>query len=162
MNRDFYITDEEYKIAANNGVNAKNLEQRIRSYGWSKEKAMTKPVKKQTDRSRWSKVAKENGIGYGTFMSRIHLYGWDVEKAATTPSLGRSRQSKINVERSREKFHKHRVIPNEILELAKENGIAYPTLYSRVKKGMDPIEAAKKKPSEFYIERFRKKKKGVV
>src|SRR5690625_4600507 len=83
--REFYITPEEYEIARKNGINEKNLNQRIRDYGWTKEKAMTAPIKKQMDRKYWAKIAEENGIHYNTFMSRIHTYGWNDKKAASKP-----------------------------------------------------------------------------
>ena len=44
---DFYITPEEYKIAAQNGINRKTLEDRIRKLGWNKERAINTPTKKK-------------------------------------------------------------------------------------------------------------------
>ncbi len=42
---DFYITPEEYEVAEKNGIDKRTLEQRIREYGWDKERAITIPKK---------------------------------------------------------------------------------------------------------------------
>ena len=43
---DFYITPEEYKRAAENGISKQCLEVRIRSLGWTKFRALNeKPLK---------------------------------------------------------------------------------------------------------------------
>jgi hypothetical protein len=134
MSHYFYITPEEYEQAEKNGVDAFNLERRVRLLGWNKEKAINTPKEPHTDRSYWSEVAKRNGIKYQTFMSRIRR-GWDEEKAATTP---------LQFKRFDGIYEPNRIIPKEILRLAEKNGIKYHTLRMGIKRGMDPYEAATK------------------
>lgn len=135
MNGEFYITPEEYEKAQKNGINAFNLERRIRLLGWRKEKAMNTPVRKRCDRSKWVKIAKENGIKYNTFMSRVNVYGWDEERAASEPLQNRQAAA----HKAHEKI---RVLPREYVELAKQNGISYYTFRRRIKKGWDAEKAA--------------------
>lgn len=40
----YYITNEDYKIAANNGISKINLKNRVYNLGWKIEKAITLPV----------------------------------------------------------------------------------------------------------------------
>ena len=86
---DYYITDEEYGIALKNGISYDHVNTRIRGLGWSKEKAITKPVKRYKSRKKkygeWVKLAESNGIAYATFVSRM-VNGMDVETAATKPT----------------------------------------------------------------------------
>jgi hypothetical protein len=136
MSHYFYITPNEYAEAEKNGVDPFNLERRIHLLGWDKKKAIQTPLGKITNRKYWAKIAKQNGIKYQTFMNRVNNHGWDEGKAATTPVISKQKQ----VENMNRK--KKRVIPKEILSLAESNGIAYYTLRKRIKKGMDPVEAA--------------------
>lgn len=129
---DFYITPEEYEQAIQNGVDAFTLERRIRQLGWSKERAMTTPIRKQKPRgfySEWAKIAEENGIGYKTFMRRIH-YGWPVEKAATQPLASKEDLKRLALHAGK---YARRVHPKKYIELAKQNNIPYPTFHYRVK-----------------------------
>ena len=50
--------------------------------GWSIEKALSTPLKKE---SEIHKKCKEIGINYHTVYTRIHQLGWDEEKALNTP-----------------------------------------------------------------------------
>ncbi|MDP4087435.1 MAG: hypothetical protein Q8934_22995 [Bacillota bacterium] len=70
-------TEEEYKIAESNGISRQTVYQRIK-YGWSKKKAITKPV------TNYRKLCKEIGINYDTFNQRLER-GWKVEKALNHP-----------------------------------------------------------------------------
>ena len=83
---DYYITDEEYEIAEKNGISKDTLNFRIRRMGWNKEKALTKPPRKYTDRAKQVEIAKSNGIGRSTFYDRLS-YGWKVEDACTIPVM---------------------------------------------------------------------------
>lgn len=131
----FYITPEEYEVAEKNGIDAHNLERRIRLLGWSKEKAINTPLRELNDRSYWVEVARKNGIKYQTFMNRVNNLGWDEERAATAPP---------NKHQFNGVHEKVRIIPTEIIKLAEKNGIKYHTLRMRIKRGMDPHEAATK------------------
>ena len=83
---DFYITDEEYAIAEKNGISKHTLNYRIRMMGWDKEKALTTPPRKYTNRSKQIKIAESNGIRRRTFYDRL-ADGWKVEDAYTIPVM---------------------------------------------------------------------------
>lgn len=136
MSHYFYITPDEYAEAANNGVDAFNLERRVRLLGWPKEKAISTPLRKLNDRKKWAKIAEQNGIGYYTFMNRVNNHGWDMERAATEPLQDRKAAAAMATE-------KIRIIPRKFIELASQNGIAYHTLHARVtRSGWDFQKAA--------------------
>lgn len=136
---DFYITPDEYERAAQIGVDAENLNRRVRLLGWEKERAITTPLRQITNRRQWSKVARENGIGYYTFMNRVNNLGWDEQKAATEPLQDRGCAAAYATEQVRK-------IPSEIIRLAEKNRIAYHTLRARLKKGWHPMRAATQPP----------------
>lgn len=83
---DYYITDEEYAIAEGNGISKDTVNFRIRRMGWEKEKALTKPPRKYSDRRNHIEIAKSNGIGRSTFYNRLSD-GWKVEDACTIPVM---------------------------------------------------------------------------
>lgn len=85
---DYYITDEDYAIAEKNGICRDTVNFRIRRMGWEKEKALTKPPRKYSDRKKEIEIAKSNGIGRSTFYDRLS-YGWKVEDAYTIPVMDR-------------------------------------------------------------------------
>lgn len=66
---DFYISPNDYQIAEKNGIPTHLVNNRIRDYGWDKQRAITQPVQK-TDLKEWAKIAKQNGIAYNTFCPR--------------------------------------------------------------------------------------------
>ena len=91
------LTEEDYRIALSNGISRKHAYNRIYLCNWSKEYAITIPVKKQQRKKETNKkkgkpgrpskigkkyvdIANENGIAYQTLYSRLKL-GWDIEKA---------------------------------------------------------------------------------
>lgn len=133
---DFYITPEEYDIAASNGISKQTLEERIRRLAWDKSEAMTKPVKNQNSIKEWISLANKNGISLRTFEERIYTKKWSYEVAATTPILDR----KAIVENM---VNKRRRFPKHILKLAEKNNVPYDTFRARVNKlGMTFEEAA--------------------
>ena len=83
---DYYITDEEYEIAEKNGISKDTLNFRIRRMGWDKEKALTKPPRKYTNRIKQVEIAKANGISRATFYDRL-ADGRKVEDAYTVPVM---------------------------------------------------------------------------
>lgn len=141
MAYEFYITPDEYEIAEQYGIDRNRVDIRIREWGWPKEKAITTPVRKTTDRRDWAKIAEENGICYPTFMGRVNALGWSEERAATQPLQDRREIQKKATDAVRK-------IPVELMSLATSNGIARGTLRARLKKGMDPQEAATKPPMD--------------
>lgn len=74
----FYITPEEYAKAEEIGIKPAMLDRRIRAQGWTKQKALTTPPRKITNRAAWWAVAKQNGLKYDTFMNRVKS-GWSEE-----------------------------------------------------------------------------------
>src|SRR5690625_750711 len=88
MYYDFYVTDEEYAKAKEKNISYDLVNTRIRSLGWSKEKAINTPVKKYSKKrnkyGEWANIAIDNNIPYSTFAARVRD-GMDVERAATRP-----------------------------------------------------------------------------
>ena len=72
--------------------------------------------------------AKENGICKSTLFNRINYLGWDKETAITTKPLNGGMA----------KRHKYK----ELLEIADKNGIRRRLFYTRIERGMTPLEAA--------------------
>lgn len=141
MGHYFYITPEEYALAEKNGIRPVMLDRRVREQGWPKERAMTTPPRKLTDRSRWWKVAEKNGLNYNTFMNRIKL-GWPEEKAATQP-LRTEEELKVQALRATDHVRRY---PEKYLRLAEENGIPYHTFQHRVKYCKWDMERAATEP----------------
>ncbi|REK69322.1 hypothetical protein [Paenibacillus paeoniae] len=141
---DFYITPEEYAQAAEVGISAFSLERRIRLLGWSKQRAMTMPMRTQKPRGyydEWAKTAQQNGIKYESFMTRIRQ-GWTPERAAT-----KSLQSADEARRLALRATDHvRVHPEKYLRLAEQNGIPYATFHRRVKVSKWNYERAATEP----------------
>lgn len=135
---DFYITPEEYKIAEQNGVCKITLEERIRTLGWDKQRAIyTKPLIFNKLDKNWIEIAKENGICYSTFKYRVNVLGWSVEVAATKKLQNKKEQAKKAYEASRK-------YPKEYLELAIKNGISVRTFHRRLKSNWSLEDAANK------------------
>lgn len=132
-----YITPEEYEAAAARGISKKTLELRVREYGWSKERALTEPVQRRTDWSKWYPIAERNGISRGTFHMRIHK-GWSPERAATELVWGREQKAA----HMRIVGRKRRKYPSHIYDLLRKNGINYFTFSTRVRNGWSPERAA--------------------
>lgn len=132
---DFYISPEEYKVAEDNGISNVRLEQRIRQFGWKKERALTEPVRKRQDRREWIALAKKNKIGANTFYTRVNSLKMTPERAATEPIHD-------TMENMRKGHRLRKRYSSEILELLKKNKIKYSTFLKRVSKGMDELEAA--------------------
>lgn len=133
---DFYITPEEYKIAEKNGINCKTVNNRVRSLGWTKTKAITLPVKKRALLDEdLLRIAKENGIGRETLRYRLNN-GWSKEDASTKKQVDiRSHMKELGL--NTRKYSK------ELLAIALKNGIGVRTFYRRVQKDkMDPYLAA--------------------
>ncbi|MEF3309494.1 hypothetical protein PV433_11375 [Paenibacillus sp. GYB004] len=128
---DFYITPEEYEQAAKIGVSAFTLERRIRLLGWTKQKAMTTPMRVQKARGyydEWTKIANQNGIKYESFMTRIRT-GWSPERAATQP-LESAEEVRAHALKAMEHVRVH---PAKYLRMAEQHGIPYATFHRRVK-----------------------------
>lgn len=77
----YRLTEEQLKIAEQNGIRRDLAIRRYRDDVWDEEKAITqKPKKKLID---WVKIAEKNGIGKFTFYNRVNTLKWPEKKAAT-------------------------------------------------------------------------------
>lgn len=137
----FYITPEEYAAAEKYGIAPAMLDRRVREQGWPKEKAMTTPPRKLTDRKQWRAMAEKNGIAYDAFMSRINR-GWSMEQAAMQP-LQTPEEARDQALKATEHG---RVLPKEFVQLAEQNGIPYFTFRARVRNYGWELERAATEP----------------
>jgi hypothetical protein len=124
-----YITDEDYAIAAKNGITKNAVWQRVYNSNWSKEDAITKPLLKRRNHRQWEVVCKQNGIRWNTFLQRVNTYGWKPEKAATTPT-----RTKHEVMEEARKANPS-ILTERHLELMKKNGLCKGTVFSRKFRG---------------------------
>lgn len=127
------ITDEDYEKAAGRGITKTNVYQRVHTYGWSIERAITEPLRSKGNPGKHSKmliIAESLGISASTYFRRLKN-GMTPKDAAMKP-----------------KGH------TTHLELARENGINDICFYKRVERGMQPYLAATKPMAK----RTRKKK----
>ena len=130
----YYIQPSDYDIAEQNNINVNALNLRIRTLAWPMEKAVTTPV---TQRGKWTKylkIAEQNGIKSSTFYSRIRK-GIEPNEAATTKTMSNSDLIKIINK-------KRRSHPQELMDLARKNGIPQANLCKRIRLGWDPNYAA--------------------
>lgn len=128
---DYYITPEEYERAEANGVSYRQLNWRIREAVWEKERAITTPPRKLTDRGKWRKIAEANGINRSLFYVRVINQGWDEERAATTP-LPTAEEKTAGALKAMEA---QRVYSAEYIAAARANGIPYKTFNWRMHHG---------------------------
>lgn len=137
---DFYITPEEFEQAARNGISNVTFYNRVRQLGWTKEKAMTIPLRKRSfHNNKWVQIAEQNGICISTYKYRINQLGWDPERAATQPLQDRKEQARRASEASRK-------YPVEFLKMAAQNGIPERTFHRRMESGWDLQTAATRPP----------------
>lgn len=79
------ITSEEYKIAVENGISRETAYQRVHTYKWSKDRAITELIKRELSKEQYA-IAAENKISKSVAYRRRHDLGWSVEKAITIPT----------------------------------------------------------------------------
>jgi hypothetical protein len=136
----FYITPEEYEIAAKNGISKKVLDYRVREALWDKEKAINTTTRtKKSYPKEIIEIAKKNGVCIGTFKSRVNLMGWDMVRAATTPVM----DTRENIHKAYKKVRKY---PKEFIELARSNEIPDKCFYQRIERDRWSIEKAATTP----------------
>ncbi|WP_180226734.1 hypothetical protein [Bacillus pseudomycoides] len=126
-------TEDDYLLAEKRGLSRKNVYQRVMTYGWDIEEAISKPVGgRGPGRHRgMAKIAEENGVSKHVFYYR-RSKGMSLYEAATKPVK--------KYEKRDESFKK----------LALENGISLPTYNRRVANGWD-LEEAATKPAREYV-----------
>jgi hypothetical protein len=128
-----YLTDDDYKQAAANGIAYNVAYSRFHEYGWSKEDTINKPLHKPNNWPTYKDLAHSNGICQNTFYNRVRS-GMTPEEAATTPLQGKGFQ-----------YLGGRITP-EMWAKAKDNGIKKNTLVCRIYRyGWDPERAATQK-----------------
>ena len=128
-----FLNEDDFATAKANGLSYDVVYKRFYYSNWSKEDAISKPVRVQQPSlwSVWMKTAVENNVSRYLFYYRTKKLGWEPETAATTPSQGRGRK---------------RVFTKEQEEIAANNGIPYKTVYHRVYEYKWPIERAITEP----------------
>ena len=125
---DSYITHEEYKIAEDNGIDKRTLEDRIRRQFWDKKRAISQPKRERGKYTKWYKIAESNGISRGTFIARVNIGGWDCERAATEP-IKTIEEKAIIMANSR------KVYADEVYATLEANGICRSTFEARLRRG---------------------------
>jgi hypothetical protein len=86
-----YLTEEDYVVAAQNGISRKRAYQRFYQYFWDRERTITQPIEKVSRWDRYKSVCESNGISQNTFDRRIR-HGKSSEEAATTKLSTRGRK----------------------------------------------------------------------
>lgn len=130
----FWITPENYSTAEQNGISAKLLTDRVRSFGWDLKRATTNPPRELLHRKEWVAIAKANNILPRVFYHRVNK-GMSQEQASTIPVM--DKQTAIN-----NLAIKKRKYPKEYEEMAVANGINKKTFISRMHRKWKPLEAA--------------------
>ena len=128
MKHDYYITPEEYEIAEANGIDKLTLNNRVRRCNWSKERAMSEPIKRRGRYTKWYEIAESNGISRGTFIYRVNVCGWSCERAATEV-LKTIEEKAIIMANSRKRY------PDKVYAALEENGICRSTFKGRIHRG---------------------------
>jgi len=110
--------------------------------GAKKDAITIPPMKMKPFNEKYVKLAESNGISRDTFRLRVRHYGMSEYEAATKPLQDRKKQANI-MQKKRKKY------PDELLELAKKNGIKYTTFIARINRlRWDPLKAATTKRME--------------
>jgi hypothetical protein len=125
-----YLTPEDYEIAERNGIPRGYATSRFYTKNWSRERAITEPVKKHNGPWKaWKETCKQTGISRSSFNRRVQK-GMTPEEAATTPPTPPNKKAKRTL------------LTDEQVEIAKQNGIGYSTLVVRISQYKWPIEKA--------------------
>lgn len=100
-----YNSLEQLVKATGSTVDAHNVYQRVHSYGWPLEKALTQKVNQYKPRTK-SKVKPV--VTSGTISRRRKVYGWDYDKAASTKNMKMlsPEESEESRKKSRKKYAK--------------------------------------------------------
>jgi hypothetical protein len=123
-----YLTDEDYVIAAENGINRKTAYHRFYVQCWEKEKAINTPVTHYP--GIWAKCKKQSKVSKDTFYRRVRN-GMAPKEAASIPPLPAGNPNKGTGK-----------ITDKHLTLAAEKGISERTVKARVYAYRWPVELA--------------------
>lgn len=127
-----YLTDEDYRIAEENGISRRRAY--LRYYGgWSIHRSITEPVgsSRRSKYHDYKEICEKHGVSYQMFIGRIRK-GMKPEEAAI---------SKVT------KGRHNTLVPAEIYQLARENGINKSTVKTRIRYGWDHTLAATEPPN---------------
>lgn len=139
-----YLSPEDFETAKKNGINYHNAYERFYKRGWSKERAITEPIRDKAF-SLYAKYKDICVVSRRAFENRIKR-GMEPEAAATTP------REDYTVRSGKGKLSK------KLYEQALENGIGHATLHARVYIYNWSVERAISTPVNT---KFRKKKTGL-
>lgn len=76
------ITEEQLKIAEQNGISKKMIRNRIKNDGMTVEEAISKPRRQAAFTKEELTIAQSNGISRGMLSNRLSV-GWDKQRAIT-------------------------------------------------------------------------------
>lgn len=133
----YYLTEDDYKAAQENGIGRTTAYRRFYEYGWSRDRTIQEPInpKQKYDYDKWKDHCEKYGVSIDTFRYRVKN-GWTKRKAATTPPM-------TSKDRVQHVATFNRKYPKSITDLAKKNGIKMGTFYNRVNnRKMSPYDAA--------------------
>lgn len=155
----YYITPDEYEIAAKNGIRRQTVNNRVRDLAWSVNEAITKPPKRKRKYSEYEallEIAKSNDISKSTFSKRLDR-GWSPIDAATRKKVDREHGLSIGRRRHREKKYTE----NDALE-AEKNRIPRRVMAERINKLDWDVHQAKTVPVLDKTERASMGKRAVI
>ena len=141
MPHDYYISPEDYEIAKKRGISNSTLYARVYRLRWSKQRAMTEPVRKRREiGSHYRRQAIKNDIPITTYDSRIRR-GWCPKRASTEPV--KSKEERIDIMKEN-----NRRYPEWVHDNLKKHNINYITFYTRMNnsKRKWTLEEASTKP----------------
>ena len=118
--RYWYITPEDYEVAAKNGIKRDTVNERVRRWGWDVDRAITTIPKRHNVPKELMEKAKAIGLEPNTVATRLYR-GWTMEEACSRPK----------------KQGRQRLYPDWVYEKAKENNIRYSVVNHRVHDGWD-------------------------
>lgn len=145
MYEDYYLTDEHYAIAENNGLSKKLVQNRYYA-GWDIERAITTPKGNQGYLKEVVKEAARNGIELTihAVSDRKNKLGWTYREIVTTP-LGHRKDYKYK----------------DYEELALKNDIGVLTFRGRLRRGWTKERACTEPVQSVYRSRYRKEHQNV-
>lgn len=151
-----YITPEDTTTAEKNGITHNALYQRVHSYGWDIDRAITQPMKRDIPfHSEWIDTAKNNGIKLSVFRARVRNQGWDEETAATTPILS-------SVECGIRSGDKKNIFTEEQIKKMENLGLSRSTVRQRINSYGWSIEDAVNTPTLSLSERAKRARIGTI
>ncbi|MGF6951905.1 putative DNA-binding protein (UPF0251 family) [Neobacillus sp. B4I6] len=130
------LTDEHYLIAEKNGISRKNVKQRFWDYGWSIEKAITKPIPVKTSEwENWKETAIQNRVSNALYTQRVKN-GMTPEQAVMMPvgSRGVRPQKKFKAEQIAEIRELCQNKKCTQIQLARKYGVSRTTIWNIVNK----------------------------